>query len=279
MITDMATKKPAAKKAAGMRSESERQTTETAPEKGRTVDALKRECVRVFFEASSPGGPPRWLPGRFRGRHDEFGLADDYALAVALVDIAIGFRFNMINGHIDPMSAASADRAISDRIEHAKRKPVTRGDAALLTIDELAAKELALDSVNDPVAWDACVRVVSDALVGGLEIPFHLRVWAAQALRGEIRVDRRRNAGARNAPRDDAIRFAVRMALESGALEATHSDDTKNPGPELPGARAKSACQLVALKLSAAGIGVAVSYKQVEKVWGDRNRKLDASTS
>lgn len=242
---------------------------------------MARECLRVLYESSAPDGPPRWMPGRYKGRAAEFGFADEYELAVELVKIAIGNRFHAENGKPDPMSASSPERAVMDRIAQAKKQPMDYGGVAYLAMDEGAAKELALDSVSDPVAWEACVHVVSESLEAGLEIPFYLRAWAAQALRGEIKkVDGRRNIGAWLAPRDDAIRFAIRMALESGAFRgATHNPSTKRPGLEIEGGRARSACELVAWELTHAGVGIARGYKQVVEIWEARNRENEPPES
>lgn len=241
-----------------------------------TVEArkeLQREVMQLFWESSAPDGPPRWMQSRFKGRFAEFGLANDYAVAVELVDIAIGHRFHASN----PQSAGAKGRAVLDRINQAKREPSPHG---YLIINERQATELADESVHDPVAWAACVKVVSEALVASLEVPYALREWTARVLRGEIQEPDKRKSSKFMTPRDDAIRFAVRMALESGAFTAaTHGSHSKAAGPEEYGGRARSACELVALRLTSADTGVDLKYPQVAGIWEKRNRDNDNPVS
>src|SRR5690606_15889982 len=126
-------------------------------------------------------------------------------------------------------------------------------------------------------AWLACVRIAEDAINRGVAVPNALRQWLVSVVRDEAkRPDRRRKAPVR-AARDDAIRFAVRLAMERGAFQApTHSRNKTTPGAELVGPRAHSACELVAQRFSSAGVGIALSYGEVERIWGKRERNLDS---
>lgn len=243
-------------------------------DKATARESLRCEVMQLFWEASAADGPYRWVQDRFKGRFAEFGLVDDYAVAVELVAIAIGHRFHAT----DPLSAGNKDRAVLDRISQAKREPSPHG---YLVINDRQAKELADEAVDDPVAWAACVKVVSEALTANLNLPYPLREWTARVLRGEItKPDKRKSVAGYLTPRDDAIRHAVRMAMESGAFTApTHGTHTKALGPTEKGGRARSACELVAFRLANAGMGVALGYPQVAGIWEKRNRNNDSPVS
>lgn len=218
----------------------------------------------IWRDARQQGDPARFGQRRLAGRAGEFGLADDYAVAVAAVDSAIRNRAGAIDRR----------RVITARIAEAIGQPMPDGHYPALPADKLAA--LAAVAQADSVAWAACEHVTADAIERGLPVPDGLRHWAIAAMQDTTRPDGR--CAQWETARDDAIRFAVRLALESGAFRgATHSAQSQKPGTELREGRAHSACELVAQRMTAADVGAAVSYEQAAKVWRQRNRELDVS--
>lgn len=218
----------------------------------------------IWRDARQQGNPATFGQRRLAGRASEFGIADDYAVAVAAVDCAIRNRAGAID----------RQRVITARIAEAIGQPMPDSHYPALPADTLAA--LAAVAHVDAVAWAACEHVTADAIERGLPVPDGLRQWAIEAMQDTVRPDGRRAQW--EAARDDAIRFAVRLALESGAFRgATHSAQSRKAGTELRGGRARSACELVAQRMTAADIGLAVSYEQAAKIWRQRNRELDAS--
>lgn len=228
------------------------------------------ELIAIWQEAFAKGENPRFGQRRLAGRFAEFGLPDDYAVAEAAVDCAINNKRNAINNH----------RVIVARLTDAVGFAMPDSHYPELPADRLEA--LAAEAATDAVAWAACQHVAVDAIQRGLPVPLGLVTWAANAWRDTTRPDARKAKW--QTQRDDAIRFAVRLALESGAFKgATHSKDKKKPAAKaMRGGRelddwTLSACDLVAHRMSNAGIGIALDYADVAKVWAKRDRTLDVS--
>lgn len=218
-------------------------------------DLVFSEAWRIQIEARNAGRSPEFgQHTRFKGRAAEFGLRTDYEIAEALVDAAIANRTGGVGSEDSTISYMA-------RVAGAPmpRSGYSLSDDALQTIAESAA--------TNRVAWAACERIVADAIERGIAVPSLLRTWALGVLRGTAKPpDGRKGAGFLVA-RNSAIVFAVRLAMESGAfVAATHSKD-KPPGR---GARARSACELVAKRTADAGMGIALSYAQVADIWEKR---------
>jgi len=221
------------------------------------------ELMAIWRDARESGANPNWGQRRLAGRAEEFGLVTDYALAEVLVDIALDNRRGMHHSEI----------VVIQRIAEAAGYPVPDNQYIL---PDAALAGLVQASATDPVAWAACIRITDDAMTRGVPVPERLRDWVSAAIKGEAQRPDMRKSGML-AARDDAIRFAVRLVMESGAFRApTHSANSKVPGTELEGAQARSACELVAQKFGQAGIGIAISYEEVARIWRNRNRQFDA---
>lgn len=214
---------------------------------------LYQAVLNISFNARAAGESPRWGQRRFAGRAAEFGYRDEYDLAGALVDIAIDNR----------RGAVGRERVIVGRIADAAGGPVPRSHYAL-TDDAIRRLLEAADA--DAVAFAACERIALDAIARGVPIPEPLRDWASEAIRGATGPDRRKAKSAFNSARDDAVRFAVRLAMESGAFStATRSAASEH----------ESACEFVATRMADAGMGVARGHKRVAAIWGGRDKTLD----
>lgn len=136
-------------------------------------------------------------------------------------------------------------------------------------IEPAVIEELIQKAARDALAWDACERLFTDAVVLNTSMPASLAAWKLRAVQGK---SKRPTPGSGPSPgslraRDKAIRFAVRLALESGAFEAaSHSSSGQSPARnEAPGA-----CEFVSSRFIAAGINA--SYPLIDKVWRERRK-------
>ncbi|MHA7833477.1 MAG: hypothetical protein ACX94A_03235 [Algiphilus sp.] len=219
--------------------------------------ALNAERQRETLETGAFSG---WGHKRLKGREGEFGLTASQ-LAEALVDVAIDNR----RGHL------GRDAVVLHRITELAGAVSLSGER--VNVAHLPAEvidTLTREAASDALAWDACARLFDDTATLGTPVPAALLQWAGKALTGEAE----RPAGktgpdsADRLRRDDAVRFAVRLALESGAFRgATHSKEA--PAPRVAG-RPRSACELVGQRLSDSGAGVALGYAAVKSIWEAR---------
>jgi hypothetical protein len=227
----------------------------------------------IWRAARATNSNPCWGQRRFAGRAAEFGLTTDYELAEVLVDIAIENRKGEPGR--DSVSLIGRDSVILNRIAEVACQPVGKSHFDLN--DDVLAR-LASDAATDAIAWDACARIAEDAIERGQPIPTALGTWSVKAMGRETTRPDGRAAGYL-VLRDDLVRFAIRLAMESGAFKAaTHSGKAQRPGVELRNSKARSACELVAFRMSKAKIGVAFDYESAAKIWKGRDRNLDCPT-
>jgi hypothetical protein len=208
------------------------------------MNAVWDELMRIWREARDRGEPPRWGQRRLAGRHVEFDLGSDCEMAAAVIDAVIANR----RGPLE------REREMQTRLAAMAGAMLASGHYPPVT-EAVAARMIEEAKIN-PVAWDACRHLAEDYIAQGKTMPMPLRFWASRAL--PTRANARRSG--RNATRDDAIRFAIGAAFESGAFGA---DDVEG------------VCELVAQRLAAAGIGIPLPAAAIVEIWKARRHEGD----
>lgn len=218
---------------------------------------LEQAALDIWRSGLPFGGQRRRLAERFA----EFGLQSNYEVAEVAVDVALNnWRGSMSLGR---------RRSITRRIADAAEYPAPESHYAL---PDHAIKRLIRAAGEERLAWDALERIARDAIRRGLPVPARMRVVFLAAMRGRVRrPPAPPNDPDDNLERDEAIRFAIRLALESGAFRgATH-----NRATEIRDGLARSACELVEWRLPLMRVRTRVGYAGVVEIWEARNRALD----
>lgn len=236
------------------------------------AEAFRRVDDAVFAlwsQVRRNGTPAAWGQSRrFQGRAAEFGLCSDYEVAIALAEVALQHHAN--NTADDLTGTKARTRAIRARIERAAGKPV--GTDSLGTLSRNAVRSLIREAQRERIAWDALTFIAHEVIRRNMAWPPSLRTWFLASLRPKWRklLARPKRKGPDPADlvtRDDALIFACRLAMESGAFDAVtaHRDVVRLD------TRAIGAAELVAGLATHAGIGVGIASPSMEKLWTDRD--------